>query len=59
MSAKVGQKGTRFLVSGGGGWRGGWRGGWLVVGGRVERSGATFHPKNYYSPLVSCVLRLI
>ena len=32
---------------------------WLVVGGRVERSGATFHPKNYYSPLVSCVLRLI
>ena len=37
VSAKVGQKGTRFLVGGG----------WLVVGGRVERSGATRFVKKW------------
>ena len=50
-------KGDPIFV--GGGWLVGW---WLVgwlVGGRVERSGATLHPKNHYLPLVSCVLRLI
>ena len=30
-----------------------------VVAVRVERSGVTCLPKNYYLPLISCVSRLI
>ena len=49
MSAKVRQKGTRFLAGGGGDW-------WLVVGSRgVVR--ALFQKCNF--PLISCILRLV